>query len=92
MLMYFLFHPRSSRVQNGTIGWATEKNLITGDHVMIMSVFFEPSQEHFVIVTFGMEKRKNVVGQQFLSFHIFENVSSSKYEENRKLKRRLQEV
>lgn len=53
---------------------------------------FWPSQEHFVIVTFGMEKRKNVLGQQILSFHMFENVFSSKYEENRKLKRRLHVV
>lgn len=39
-----------------------------------------------------MEKRKNVLGQQILSFHMFENVFSSKYEENRKLKRRLHVV
>ena len=39
-----------------------------------------------------MEKRKNVVGQQILLFHMFENFSSTKYEENRKLKRRLHVV
>ena len=41
---------------------------------------FKQSQEHFVIVTFRMEKRKNVVGQQILLFHMFKNVFSSKYD------------
>ena len=40
-----------------------------------------------------MEKRKNVVDQQILLFHMFENVFSSKYDGRKpELKRRLHVV